>query len=328
MQHPLLDILACPACGGDLQLQVVKEENGEIESGQLWCFSCKKDYPIIRHIPRFVPRENYADNFGFQWNEFRRTQLDSYTGLPLSRERLLGSANWSPEDLFGKTVLDVGCGAGRFTEVALSCGANLVALDYSLAVDACWQNLGPHPGLNVVQGDIYSLPFKPGSFDLVYCLGVLQHTPDVRKAFMALPGQLKDDGRLVVDVYAKMFLTFWWPKYWLRPLTRRLPEDRLYLLTQRLVKYLLPLSLIIGRIPRVGRKLRYAIPVANHEPDWPLSPGLVREWALLNTFDMLAPRYDYPQTAQTLLSWFQEAGLKDIEVFRRGVYVGRGVKLG
>ena len=89
---------------------------------------------------------------------------------------------------------------------------------------------------------------------------------------------------------------------------------------------LLPVSLRIGRISFVGRKLRYAIPLANHEPDWPLSPKQVYEWAVLNTFDMLAPVHDHPQSQRTVRRWFETAGFNDIEVFRRGFYVGRGTK--
>jgi hypothetical protein len=57
-----------------------------------------------------------------------------------------------------------------------------------------------------------------------------------------------------------------------------------------------------------------------------LTPQQVREWAILNTYDMLAPAYDQPQSAATLLSWFKEAGLRNIEVFRYGFFVGRGMK--
>jgi hypothetical protein len=38
------------------------------------------------------------------------------------------------------------------------------------------------------------------------------------------------------------------------------------------------------------------------------------KWAWLDAFDMLAPRYDSPQTIQTLLKWFQEAGMTEIVV--------------
>jgi uncharacterized protein YbaR (Trm112 family) len=129
LQRRLLEILACPACKGDLQLMPEMERAGEVESGFLQCDGCHQQYPIIRHVPRFVPAENYANNFGFQWNEFRQTQLDSHSKLPLSRERFLVSAGLTPEELAGKIVLDVGCGAGRFAEVALQSGADLVALD-------------------------------------------------------------------------------------------------------------------------------------------------------------------------------------------------------
>ena len=226
MKPELLDILRCPATGQSLKLRVTNEVQGDIASGELVTADGQKRYPIENHIPRFVSLDNYAQGFGFQWNKFRKTQLDSYTGIPLSRDRLFESSGWTPLMLKGKRVLDVGCGAGRFTEIALDAGAFVVALDYSSAVVACWANHGSCPNLNVIQGDIYNLPFVPGSFDFVYCLGVLQHTPNVKEAFMALPKQLCPGGKLVVDVYPDLWLNALWPKYWLRPITKRIPQKR------------------------------------------------------------------------------------------------------
>jgi SAM-dependent methyltransferase len=125
-----------------------------------------------------------------QWNHFAKTQLDSHSGHPISADRFWTSTGWNPDALKDRWVLDVGCGSGRFAEVALAAGAQVVALDYSSAVDACAANLGHHPRFHVIQGDIYALPFAPGSFDFVYSLGVLQHTPDVARAFAALPPML------------------------------------------------------------------------------------------------------------------------------------------
>jgi hypothetical protein len=45
---------------------------------------------------------------------------------------------------------------------------------------------------------------------------------------------------------------------------------------------------------------------------------------VLDTFDMLAPAHDHPQTATTVRAWFEEQGLADIDVGRRGLVVGRG----
>jgi SAM-dependent methyltransferase len=323
LNRRLLEILACPECAGDLVLSAERESGGEVERGRLTCAGCRRTYPVVRHVPRFVPAENYASNFGFQWNRFRQTQLDSHTGVPISRERLLFSTEWRADEVNGKRVLDVGCGAGRFAEVTLALGADLVALDYSAAVDACWDNLGPHPRLDVVQGDTYKLPFKPGAFDFVYCLGVLQHTPDVKQAFLCLPPQVRPGGKLAVDVYPKLALNMLWPKYWLRPLTRRMNARTLFRLVERLVPILLPISDALATVPAIGRKLRWMVPVANHRLDYPrLSRSQVYEWAVLNTYDMFAPTYDFPQDAPTLEAWFREAGMRDTRVYRRGHLIG------
>ena len=73
-------------------------------------------FPVIGEIPRFVAMQNYADPFGLQWNRFRSDQLDSYTGLSISRGWLTRLMGGTLDHLKGKIVLEAGCGAGRFTE--------------------------------------------------------------------------------------------------------------------------------------------------------------------------------------------------------------------
>lgn len=326
MKRALLDLLCCPGCAGDLSLIEAGEESGEVTCGRLRCSGCAREYPITGSVPRFVPTDNYARSFGLQWNRFRRTQLDRYSGLTVSRERFFRQTGWSPADLDGQTVLDVGCGAGRFAEVASSCRARVVAIDYSSAVDACWDNLGHDPRLDVVQADVYALPFRRGRFSFVYSLGVLQHTPDVRRAFMALPLQLAPGGALVVDLYLRSPAYWTHPKAWLRPLTRRIPSHVLFAMVEGSTPTLLALSRAMGRVPRMGRFLKRLVPVANYEGIYPLSERQVREWATLDTFDWLAPRYDQPQTPATLQAWLVAAGLKEVEVVRLDHLTGRGRK--
>lgn len=326
MKKALLQTLACPTCKSSLSLQNVVEADGEIESATLHCDACRSEFPVRDFIPRFVPAENYATNFGLQWNLFKRTQLDSYSGVSISKKRFFGATGWQPEEMRGKKVLDVGCGAGRFAEIALGAGAEVVALDYSTAVDACRANLYPNASLNVIQGDIYSLPFREESFDFVYCLGVLQHTPDVEAAFFALPRPLKRGGKLAVDVYQAQFRNVLSGKYWVRPITMRIPPARLFSLVEKAVPILLPVSLILGKVPFVGRKLRQVLPISNYDGIHPLTRQQLKEWAVLDTFDMLSPAHDHPQTPRSLRQWFEDARLKDVEVFKAGHLVGRGVK--
>jgi len=329
MKTELLSRLRCPQSGQTLSLDlctVVRTSCGEIDSGWLVSENGHYRYPINGGIPRFVPESNYADNFGMQWNHFSKTQLDSHSGHPISAERFWKATGWRPEDLHGQWVLDVGCGSGRFAEVALSAGAKVVALDYSSAVNACYANLRHHPDLHVVQGDIYALPFMSGAFTFVYCLGVLQHTPDVAYAFSALPSMVAVGGRLCVESYERSLKMWLLPRYWLRPFTRRVPKEKLFAILERIVPFLLQLSRSLGRIPLVGKFVKRLVPVANDEDIFPLSEEQLREWSLLDTFDWFSPEYDQPQTASAMMGWFEKAGLVDIEVKKIVLLTGRGRK--
>jgi 2-polyprenyl-3-methyl-5-hydroxy-6-metoxy-1,4-benzoquinol methylase len=326
MKASLISLLCCPRCRGPLSVSESEDNDGEIESGRLECFGCRSNYAIVRSIPRFVPSDNYADSFGFQWKRFQQTQLDSYTGTTISRDRFLGQTRWEPKSLEGALVLDAGCGAGRFAEVALSLGAQVVAIDYSEAVDACWQNLRSHPNLHTLQADIYRLPFKQGSFDFIYSFGVLQHTPDPHQALLALPELLKPGARLAVDIYLRNWARLSHGKFWMRPITSRLPHATLFKAIERSVPFLLPISRVVARVPGMGILLRRFVPVANYEGIQPLNEQQLYEWAVLDTFDWLSPTFDKPQTPQTLLSWLLEAGLVDVEVAKVAHLVGRGRK--
>lgn len=296
MKTDLLEILRCPQTGQRLRLIA---DNGapvtgqtEVKSGWLLSEDKSTGYLLRGGIPRFVPETNYADNFGMQWNKFSKTQLDSHSGHPISADRFWSATGWDPLKLAGQWILDIGCGAGRFAEIALGAGAKVVALDYSSAVDACNANLRQHPNLHVVQGDIYSLPFQKESFSFVYSLGVLQHTPDVAKAFFSLPPMVRPGGALCTDYYCKSWKSALLPKYWLRPFTKRLSKDRLFSALEVWVPRLLPISVLLGRTPVVGRQLKRIVPVANYVDSLPLSYKQQVEWALLDTFDWLSPTYD------------------------------------
>jgi len=314
LREAALQYLACPDCHNDLVISSVEKRRGEIlETAQLRCKGCQATYPVVRCIPRFVPIENYASGFGFEWTAHAKTQYDSYSGVKVSEKRLFEETGW-PRDLSGEIILEVGSGSGRFTEQAASTDAFVVSLDYSYAVEANYASNGAKENVLIVQGDIYAIPFRRGYFDRVFCFGVLQHTPNVHKAFLALPPMLKPNGELVVDVYKKTFFrTYLATKYYARRLTRNMDPAHLYQLTRRWVDFMWPISRLISKIPRIGPTINWRLLI----PDYSrlgLSESMLKEWAYLDAFDMLAPRYDSPQTIKTLLRWFQEAGMADIVV--------------
>lgn len=294
----LLSVLACPACVGELRVAAADVE----------CIRCRSRYPVVDDIPRFVPADEYAQSFGYQWNHFRATQLDAESGVPLSEERFFSETGWSPEWLSDKIVLDVGCGAGRFAEVASRYARAVVAMDFSSAVTAARTNLESRSNVHVVQGDIYRLPFRTGAFDASYCIGVLQHTPDPVSATRALPRVVRRGGQLAVTVYERRRITRLHSKYLLRKVTSRMRPGHLLMLVRAAMPLLFTLSEILFRVPALGRVFRHVIPVANYVDERRLGIRKRYSWALLDTLDMLSPRYDQPQTEQELRSALQSGG--------------------
>lgn len=312
MKRVLLDVLGCPKCHGAVQLTTAAAPSEDIADGELRCAACQRGWPIVRGIPRFVDPENYAASFGLQWNKFRREQLDRFNDTGLSTERLFNETGWSAEWMSGRWILDVGCGAGRFLDVASTTGANVVGLDLSSAVDAAAESLRDRANVHLVQASVYEMPFRRGAFDGAYCIGVIQHTPDPTRAVATLPTVVKPGGRIALTIYERRRYTKLYAKYLLRPLTRRVDKQRLLRGITATMPLLFPLTEVLFRVPRLGRYFRFAIPIANYTDERRLSLRSRYRWAILDTFDMLAPEYDQPQTFAEVCSALEQAGVTEV----------------
>jgi ubiquinone/menaquinone biosynthesis C-methylase UbiE/uncharacterized protein YbaR (Trm112 family) len=314
MYKRLLELLCCPKCSGELSCAGVKEaEDGDIVEGELKCAGCGSIYPIENTIPRFVPRDNYAESFGYQWNLFSRTQLDSYNGTSLSAERFYAETGWTKEWLKGKWVLDAGCGAGRFLDVSSQNECDVVGIDLSSAIDASKKNLAGRKNLHLIQASIYELPFKEGAFDACYCIGVIQHTPDPKKTMTALPRFVKKGGDIAVTIYERKPWTYLFSKYWYRPVTRKMKKESLL----RAIRFVMPVGFavtnVLYRIPVLSKFFQFVIPVANYVEESELTAEQRYDWAVLDTFDMLSPAFDQPQTQAEAEKALSEAGISQIQ---------------
>lgn len=313
MRRKLLEFLACIRCGGGLRSCPEPSVDEDLLSGTLHCDSCRLAFPVRGGIPRFVDDDNYARSFGIQWNRFRREQLDSLNGLTLSQDRFISETTYTPTELDGLAVLDAGCGAGRFLDVVSKSNATVVGIDITNAVDAARENLINRPNVHLVQASLDELPFRSGSFDLCYCIGVIQHTPNPDRTIMCLPRVLMPGGQLALTVYEH---SGWWTrlnaKYLVRKLLRRVPRPALMRGLVWTMPILFAITDILFRLPVLGRVAAFAIPVANyvHEPQ--LSLRSRYRWALMDTFDMLAPAYDSPQTLADVTASLEAAGMIEI----------------
>jgi 2-polyprenyl-3-methyl-5-hydroxy-6-metoxy-1,4-benzoquinol methylase len=296
----LISHLSCPGCKRRL------EDSGS----QLRCTTCSRDFPVVGEIPRFVPKENYAESFGLQWNRFASTQIDSKVGTKRSENRFREETLWDESQLAGKLVLDAGCGSGRFSEIALKLGASLIAVDYSSAVEASKQNLSARDKL-IVQGDLAALPVLDQTFDFIYCIGVLQHTSEPAKIVKELLRCLKIGGEMTLTFYENSsWHVLWYSKYLVRPLTKRLPKALLLNVIESTSLVWFPITSFLFSLPgNFSRGFRFIIPIANYVEYKYANPKIARDEAILDTFDMLSPSYDKPIKKSEIQSWILESGI-------------------
>ncbi len=305
----VLALLRCPSCGSVLS---------EAERG-LRCPICARCFPNVDGTLRFVDAENYATNFGFQWHKYARTQLDD-TSSSESETDFRNKTGFTPEELRGKLVLDVGCGMGRFAEVASRWGAQVVGVDLSRAAEVAARNLGERESVTIFQADVFSLPFAPESFDCIYSIGVLHHTPECERAFKILPRLLKPGGSIAIWLYSGYNKWYRFSDLY-RKVTHRLPAPWLHTLCYAAV----PLYHVhrgLRRVPILGRP---ASGLIDHLLPLSLHPDPAHR--VLDTFDWYSPKYQSKHTYEEVFRWFESCGLENLRVLFEPVAV-RGSKPG
>jgi SAM-dependent methyltransferase len=194
----LLPLLACPGCGGRLAAA----------SARLGCAGCDRSFRVADGIPDLAPA---ADAAATVLRDFYAAApfpgyppRDSYAALRRRAERsefarLLDQA--IPPDA---TVLEVGCGTGQMclflaTADRLVVGADLTRASLALAAAAARRfEVGR---ARFVETDLRAPGLRAGAFDVVYCSGVLHHTPDPEASFRALARLVRPGGFVVLGLY-------------------------------------------------------------------------------------------------------------------------------
>ena len=289
------------------QAALIASDSGLMENGELI-------FPFKNGACRIVKDDNYTENFGFQWNRFVETQIDKSSDLDISKKRFFAETGWDKEDLYGKNVLEVGSGAGRFSQIVLDfTKADLYSVDYSNAVEANFKNNGSNPRLHLFQASIYELPFAKNQFDKVFCIGVLQHTPDVEKSVKALVEMVKPGGELVVDFYP---YKGWWTKvqakYFLRPFTKKMSHEKLYKKIDSSIDRLIKTYRFFSKIGL--KNMNRFLPICDIDGTLPrdLPYKQLRDLCVLDTFDMFSPQYDQPQKLSAITNYFKKYGMENV----------------
>lgn len=305
MKTDLLQWICCPACKHELTLEVRDGDAVSVTDGTLHCAPCAASYPIVRGVPRFVAHDGYVGSFSYEWNKWSRVQFDPANGRTESEDTFTEKTGFTPHDLEGKLVLDVGCGAGRFLEIASRWGARAIGIDFSFAVEASQANLGGRPNVDVIQADVFHLPFRDEVFDVIFSIGVLHHTRDTREAFLSLPRHLKRGGEMAVWLYYYTDQVYNRASDFWRRVVRGWPNWAIY-------AFCWTICLLFSRLymqPFMSRRpwghLRRVLPVNTH-PDW--------HWRVLDTFDWYSPRYqDKDCSPGRVLTWCRDGQLRNVE---------------
>ena len=282
--------------------------------------SCGKNhaFPIISGIPRFTG-EGYSGAFGFQWRIFAKTQFDSQTKTSITKKRVIDAFGPEVWDLLtGSTVLEVGCGAGRFTEVLLNKGANVCSTDISLAVDTNKANFPISSEHSVIQADVAYLPFKPDTFNIVFCLGVIQHTPNPEKTIEQLTNFVAPGGWLIIDHYGKSASWYFRSAPIARAILKRLPHERALYISRKM--YFAAKPFYLKSKNRFYRKfLNIIFPVVFFDNEIPELPSNFKdEWSILDTFDSLTDWYKHRRSVNQISRELEKLNLIDIECFAGG----------
>lgn len=286
-----------------------------------------RPYAIKHGIPRFVGDGNYADAFGLQWNTFKLTQFDSYTGTSITASRLESALGHSLAQLQGLKVLEAGSGAGRFTEVLLKHGAIVYSFDFSNAVDVNRDNNMPHERLTLFQADIGHIPFADDYFDLVICLGVLQHTPSTKRSLQELRRVLRSGGQLVCDHYkyhwgnfTSLYMVWWW-------LIKRLNPTWQLAVTDALTRFFFPIHWAVRDLSFLQMLLRRISPINFYYRRYDLPKQTLYEWSRLDTHDRNTDHFKRHVTKASFEQMFCQLDFSQCEVFIGGTgYVGRARK--
>ena len=218
MKQALLGLLGCPACRGPLSLTAQEERHGEIWQGELACQPCNHRYPIRQGMPHlfletaaWAPKAQEAQGWvtihqdlGIyeQVEDAVDLKIPYYPEAPwIGVARSFDMALDFLQLTGRETILDLGAGRGWAAKEFALRGCRVVALD--VVPD---ENVGLGRGHAIMRhhntyfdrviGDGENLPFRPGSFDLVFCAATLHHTSHLNVMIGNIDEVLAPAGRL------------------------------------------------------------------------------------------------------------------------------------
>lgn len=330
MRAALLDVLADPRSGDPLRMRAERTVNGDVIKGALEAPDGQR-YTIRAGIPRFAGGDDpgqaqVKDSFAFKWAQ--RSGYEHPRVHALNETSELERYGLSSMDEFRRTfssrrrMLDAGCAAGHHSSVYLTPSSHpkeWVGTDISSAIDIARERLGRVPGTSFVQADIHRMPFRPASFDLILCRGVMHHTPSTERAFASLARLLEPGGEFIFFVYRKNGPVREFTDDHIRGVLAAMPPDEAWEALRPLTRFGEALSKVDAEvevpedIPYLGiRAGRYGVHrlIYDHFVKAYWNPKWAHDESNLISFDWYHPTYAFRHTEEEVRGWCESAGLR------------------
>ena len=239
--------------------------------------------------------DQYVENFGKQWRDYRDVQIDSKNNFNISGDYLTEMLFNDNNVLNNKTILEIGSGAGRFTEYLSKHAKECVSIDLSSAI---YHNVSRNKdNLILIKADFTKLiPNK--KFDVVFCRGVLQHTPDPLKSLLKIHEFVSENGFVFFDIYKMPKIGYLHPKYLIwRPLIKTFVQYEIFeKFLKKRIKVLLKLKRLIKLILFKSNFLADSIlPIWDYNGKLNISNTKLEMWSIMDTLDGIYAKYDFPQ---------------------------------
>jgi len=263
--------------------------------------------------------KHYTESFSIEYAIQPTIQLDSFNKLNINENRLYKNSEWEAKDLKGKSVLEIGSGAGKFTEILIKSECNLFSTDSSDAIQINYKNNFNKLINNktyFIKADAKDLIFRNSVFNYILIYGVLQNVKNQKEILKNSYKLLKPGGKFSFDVTKKnkFFLHLLNPKYFWRFIFKKMNRSSLYSLVQFLVKKYYPLDTFLkkkfGKMGRIISKILFPFPLINYY-FLDLDEETKINMTILDTYDCLASEYDQALTLSEVKILLKEIESED-----------------